>query len=208
MVIVADLMPASSPGCRSTTSALKPPRSHHRRYMRIKICAQSCDSVPPAPGWIDTIASFTSWGPPSMIFSSKSSSARRARATPSSISGVTLSSPVSAASSKRTPRSWACVRSSRNCATVRESSDRSRTRSCARRLSSRKAGVPISASMTRRRSSLASRSKVPPEAVEPTIDLGDVALELTQHGDAPARTARPMPRCTPRRTSRRAGCTG
>ena len=34
----------------STTSRLKPRRSNHRRYMRSSISAQSCDSVPPAPG--------------------------------------------------------------------------------------------------------------------------------------------------------------
>src|SRR3970282_1128098 len=51
--IVADLMPASSPGSRSTTSALNPVRSVHLKYMRMSICAQSCDSVPPAPGWIE-----------------------------------------------------------------------------------------------------------------------------------------------------------
>jgi len=48
--MVADLMPASSPASRSTTSALKPDRSAQRRYMRMSIWAQSCDSVPPAPG--------------------------------------------------------------------------------------------------------------------------------------------------------------
>ncbi len=35
---------------------MNPARSHQRRYMRISIWAQSCDSVPPAPGWMETIA--------------------------------------------------------------------------------------------------------------------------------------------------------
>ena len=43
-------MPASSPGWKSMTSRLKPRRSDHFRYMRSSISAQSCDSVPPAPG--------------------------------------------------------------------------------------------------------------------------------------------------------------
>ena len=33
-------------------SRLKPRRSIQRRYIRRSISAQSCDSVPPAPGWI------------------------------------------------------------------------------------------------------------------------------------------------------------
>src|SRR3990170_677843 len=61
--IVADLIPASSPASRSTTSALKPARSAQRTYMRMSIWAQSWDSVPPAPGWMDRIAFFLSCGP-------------------------------------------------------------------------------------------------------------------------------------------------
>ena len=30
----------------------KPWRSAHRTYIRMSISAQSCDSVPPAPGWM------------------------------------------------------------------------------------------------------------------------------------------------------------
>src|SRR6266581_3232036 len=60
--MVTDLMPASSPGRRSSTSALKPARSAQRRYMRMRFWAQSCDSVPPAPGWIERMAFFLSWG--------------------------------------------------------------------------------------------------------------------------------------------------
>src|SRR5438093_51060 len=85
---VADLMPASSPGSRSTTSAFKPARSHHLRYIRSSICAQSCDSVPPAPGWIDTIAAFVSWDPESMIFISNSSRSFRRPATEAGVDGL------------------------------------------------------------------------------------------------------------------------
>ena len=60
-------MPASSPGCRSRTSRPKPRRSVQRRYIRISISAQSCDSVPPAPGWIVTIAFFRSSSPESIV---------------------------------------------------------------------------------------------------------------------------------------------
>jgi len=34
----------------------EPRRSAQRRYMRISISAQSCDSVPPAPAWIVRMA--------------------------------------------------------------------------------------------------------------------------------------------------------
>ena len=36
--------------------------------MRNSICAQSCDSVPPAPGWIDTSAPSRSYSPDSRLF--------------------------------------------------------------------------------------------------------------------------------------------
>ena len=48
-------------------SRLKPRRSVHRRYMRSSISAQSCDSVPPAPGWMVTIAFLRSCSPPSIF---------------------------------------------------------------------------------------------------------------------------------------------
>ena len=35
---------------------LEPRALAQRRYMRMSICAQSCDSVPPAPGWMERIA--------------------------------------------------------------------------------------------------------------------------------------------------------
>ena len=52
---------------QSMTSRLKPRRSVQRRYMRISISAQSCDSVPPAPGWIVTIAFLRSSSPESIV---------------------------------------------------------------------------------------------------------------------------------------------
>ena len=55
--MVALLMPASSPGCRSSIlAACSPLRSAQRVYMRSSISAQSCDSVPPAPALMLTSA--------------------------------------------------------------------------------------------------------------------------------------------------------
>ena len=43
--------------------------------MRSSISAQSCDSVPPAPGWIVTIAFLRSCSPPSIFLVSPASTA-------------------------------------------------------------------------------------------------------------------------------------
>jgi hypothetical protein len=51
-LIVALLMPATSPSDSSSTSALKPLRSQYFRYWRSSIDAQSQASVPPAPAWM------------------------------------------------------------------------------------------------------------------------------------------------------------
>ena len=90
-VIVAPLMPASSPGCRSTTSRLKPRRSNHRRYMRSSISAQSCDSVPPAPGWMATMAFRPSCSPPSILRISAASTSVSSSSRPRSRSAATSS---------------------------------------------------------------------------------------------------------------------
>src|SRR5581483_570585 len=49
------------------TEARKPLRSDHRRYMRSSISAQSCDSVPPAPGFTVRIAFSRSLSPESRV---------------------------------------------------------------------------------------------------------------------------------------------
>src|SRR6266550_1527991 len=50
---VADFSPAPSPGVRSNTVARNPLRSAQRRYIRSNISAQSCDSMPPAPDFVE-----------------------------------------------------------------------------------------------------------------------------------------------------------
>ena len=59
---VADLMPASSPGDSSMNSTVYFFSSAQRRYMRISISAQSCESVPPAPAWMPTMAGLSLYG--------------------------------------------------------------------------------------------------------------------------------------------------
>ena len=74
-------MPATSPGCESITSALKPRAAAQRRYMRSSICAQSCASVPPAPAWMSRKALCESISPRNMRLSSRwrTSLSRRSR---------------------------------------------------------------------------------------------------------------------------------
>ena len=66
--------------------------------------------------------------------------------------------------------------------TVRARSARSRISSWARRLSSQNAGAAISASSAASRFSLPGRSKMPPQLVQLTGQLRDVALQLAEHG--------------------------
>ena len=76
-VNVADLIPYSSPGLVSSTSVLKPRSAAQRRYMRSRISAQSCASVPPASAWIVTTASPLSYSPENSASSWSRSSSRR-----------------------------------------------------------------------------------------------------------------------------------
>src|SRR5258707_15209 len=50
------LLPITTPTVSATPAASMPLRSAKRRIMRNKIGAQSCDSVPPAPGLMVMIA--------------------------------------------------------------------------------------------------------------------------------------------------------
>ena len=64
---VMDLMPASSPSNESKTTSSYPLLSAHLEYMRNSICAQSHDSVPPAPACNDRIALSPSYSPESSV---------------------------------------------------------------------------------------------------------------------------------------------
>ena len=110
-------MPASSPGIRSMISALKPRRSHQRRYMRSSISAQSCDSVPPAPAWIATMALRSSYGPENVSSNSRSSSCDSSAAVSRSMSAAVASSSSASASSTRSSRSATCFSRPRHVST-------------------------------------------------------------------------------------------
>src|SRR5215210_5354920 len=97
-------MPASCPGCMSSTSALKPRFSAHFRYIFRSISAQSCASVPPAPDCIEQMALSASCWPESSIsvsasdtsVSSRSISSRNSFALDSSSVANSKSTSVSA----------------------------------------------------------------------------------------------------------------
>src|SRR3954451_5190241 len=102
------------------TSRLNPRRSDERRYIRSSTSALSCDSVPPAPGWIVTIAFLRSCSPPSIFLVSPVSTVVDKSSSPRARSSAT-GSPASA-------HSTSTARSS-----VRRRSDSLRSRSSSRR---------------------------------------------------------------------------
>ena len=86
---------------------LKPRRSAQRRYMRSSISAQSCDSVPPAPGWMVTMALRASCSPPSIFLISPASTSLCNSSSPRARSASTASpccSPFDAARSRSSAR--------------------------------------------------------------------------------------------------------
>src|SRR5215211_7496039 len=100
-VKVALFMPASSPSVYSITSSSKPRRSAQRWYMRASISAQSCESTPPAPEFMVSMASPSSYSPAKSLATSCSSSTRSTRLSSSLTSGS--NSPSSSASSRSSP---------------------------------------------------------------------------------------------------------
>ena len=153
-------MPAPSPSSRSVITVGKPSRSAQRKYMRRSISAQSWLSVPPAPGWMVTIALRASFSPESSMAVSMRSRNSAYCFMSRSISPVT-SSP-SRASSKRVSRS-----------SVRLWMRPSLAMDCSRRLRScitfwpfsgfdQKSADPIRCSMAVSFSFCAATSKIPP----------------------------------------------
>src|SRR5919112_1602244 len=111
-VKVALFMPASSPSVYSITSSPKPRRSAQRWYMRASISAQSCESTPPAPEFMVSMASPSSYSPAKSLATSCSSSTCSTRLSSSLTSGSR--SPSSSASSRSSSeperrRAWLSV---------------------------------------------------------------------------------------------------
>src|SRR5215208_1115167 len=154
-------MPASCPGCRSSTSALKPRFSAHFRYIFSSISAQSCASVPPAPDWMEQMALNASCWPESSIsvsapetsVSSRSISSRSSLALPSSSAANSKSTSASATDDSK-PSCLLTTRSMRLrcCRTF-----------CAASWSFQKSGSDACASSFESSSRFAATSKKPPE---------------------------------------------
>ncbi len=146
---VALLMPAVSPGCTSMSSVSKPRRSAQRLYMRNIMSAQSFDSVPPAPAWIEKMALLRSNCPVRNAPISRSSSSASML-----VACVASSAPNSACSSSE-PTSINSFNASRSPMRLRNASTGSTARlraltlpmwRWARSLLSQKVGSPICAS--------------------------------------------------------------
>src|SRR5271166_5646734 len=174
-------MPAWSPAWTSWTSTSKPRRSAQRLYMRKSISAQSQDSVPPAPAWMERIALFASnWPVRKEAISSLSSSSPMADTFwSSSFSWDSLSaggdaSTSSAMTSVSSTFFWNAITGS----TARLSTFSLAMCFWARSLLSQNPGEPIWASMASISLRFWSTSKKPPQVAGALLDAVDVAEGL------------------------------
>ena len=151
--------------------------------MRSSISAQSCDSVPPAPGWIATIASRSSCSPDNFIVISMLSISVSSWVTSDSISAST-SSP-SRCSSSSTSSSSDLVLSDSPAATRFSMRERLRPTSCAACGLSQNPGAEICRSISCNDLRAESRSKIAPYAQEPVLQFGNLSDCLFSHDAEP-----------------------
>src|SRR6266508_1563367 len=127
--------------------------------MRQSISAQSCDSVPPAPGWMVAIASRSSYSPLSNASTSRSSTLAVSSSSPCRTSAAEASSSSSIASSFSVSRSESC-RESRSTSSRSASTDAIRRMTLrARSGSSQRSGAADCSRSALSSRCLASRSK-------------------------------------------------
>jgi hypothetical protein len=147
--------------------------------MRKSIAAQSHESMPPAPGWIDRIAFFASCSPDIMSWNSRcsvrSSSAATALSTSCSSSALSTSWAISDA-----PRASVSIASQGSVAAL--STRCSPTVFCAPTLSFQKSGSAIFASRARRRSIRPARSKALLGLADAGAETLDAGFDLGGHG--------------------------
>ena len=152
--------------------------------MRSSISAQSWDSVPPAPGWISSMASWLSSSPESSMTSSVSSSRASRLSCCFARDSRASSSPLSTASSSHScMSSWQVLRALRR-ETSSSSWRFSRSRGVRASGLSQALGRESSVSMAARRCSLAATSKTPPKVVETLVEGLATGTKITelQHG--------------------------
>src|SRR5687768_177210 len=160
------------------TSRLNPRRSDHLRYMRSSISAQSCDSVPPAPGWIVTMALAWSCSPASIFLLSAASTSCCSSSRPRSRSAVTSSPPL--AHSNSTPRSSS--RRFSDCSSAMSPSMRRRRciTFCALAWSLQNVGAAMCFSMSASCSPRLAASKIPPEFRRAAAQLVVASFEVVE----------------------------
>src|SRR3954470_13632555 len=189
----------------SISSRLKPRRSVQRMYMRSSISAQSCDSVPPAPGWMVIIALLRSCSPPSIFLVS-----------PAVTSAASSSRPAARSSATGSP-AWAHSASTARSSTRRlsESLREASTSIALRRCSSfcaaawsfQKSGSPTRCSILASSSAGRAASKIAPQigcALGEILIPAELLVELKSGHDsavllsylaAPPGAARTRSRC-------------
>ncbi len=176
------MIPASSPAKVSITSVRKPLRSAQRKYIRRSILAQSWASVPPAPEWIETMALFRSFSPPSIRLNS---AAWRSFSTWSILAETSFrvsSSFSSFASSKYPFASSISAFSFSQSSTPPRSAVLSLRIFCAPSLSFQKSGLRVSCSIAARRAILASKSKMTSEGLNLFFQKRNLIFDFVPHG--------------------------
>src|SRR5262249_12847504 len=143
----------------------------HLRYIRRSISDQSCDSVPPAPGRIVTMALLASYSPQSMRRTCRSAALSSTSPTWRSNSPAASSSP-SPAISRYTPRSATATDRLSYCLIASSTCERSRSTLPACSGSFQRFGSWLFLSKSARRARRLDRSKMPPEKLDALLEGG------------------------------------
>jgi hypothetical protein len=175
------VIPAWSPAWTSWTCTSKPLRSAHRLYIRKSMSAQSHDSVPPAPAWMDRIALLLSNWPvrKDAISSLSSSPIISATAESSSLSWTSRSAAGDdSTSSTMTPVSSTFLWNATTGSTARLSTFSFAMCFWALSLLSQNPGSPIWASIASISRRFWSTSKKPPQVAGALLDVLDLVEGL------------------------------
>src|ERR1051325_7543006 len=159
-------------------SRLKPRRSAQRSYMRMSISAQSCDSVPPAPGWMMTSAPSRSCSPESRLLVSSAATCCSSAPSSRSSSASMLSSASDSARSRSSPRLLSELDRAANSSTVRFRCLSRVTVFCASSGRSQNPGAVMRCSSSAPSRVRPSTSKIPPQVAEARRDRFEALAEF------------------------------
>ena len=163
ILMVALLIPATSPAETSINSVLKPCPSPQRRYIRSSISAQSCASVPPDPAWISTKALQASISPENIRRNSRPTTSVSRSFKSSIILFILSSSSSSTDISSSSSASFKPLSSSSMVTTIFSSRERSCPSFCAFSGLSHMPGCSSSRLTSSNSSLRRSKSKIPPK---------------------------------------------